>query len=320
MTRDFSTSGNNLIVAPTGTYNSNTNFPLAAGTLSWTRGSSSISPTSTTGGIVFAKLTSSAIAQGTTYKLSYTVSGANGATLGSNDYLLFLQGHAQGNGNVNLPTSIGDHEIFFTQGAQVAGNAIASTIVDAHGNTIAVREYIAFGHSGSNPNTSFAISNFDFRPVKHDLGPMGQALTATTAYPTYGPNGTQGSKNPDTNKVQLTAVSPRIVKNMEVRGIGLHSGTYVTGVDGEFITLSSPPSSAGIPKGTTLTFYSPTTLINASDLRFKMTQATDDGSTAPSTVVIEGDLLIKSIGTYDVDVDFDLGAFIEANDTSPPAA
>ena len=149
---------------------------------------------------------------------------------------------------------------------------------------------------------------------------MGQALTATTAYPTYGPSGVQGSRNPDTVKVQLTAATPRIVKNMEVRGIGLHSGTYVTGVDGEFITLSSPPSSAGIPKGTTLTFYSPTTLINASDLRFKMTQATDDGSTAPSTVVIEGDLLIKSIGTYDVDVDFDLGAFIEANDTSPPAA
>ena len=122
-------------------------------------------------------------------------------------------------------------------------------------------------------------------------------------------------KNLKTVKDSINAI-----KNMEVRGIGLHSGTYVTSVDGDFITLSSPPSSTGIPKGTTLTFYSPTTLINASDLRFKMTQATDDGSTAPSEVIVEGDLIIKSVGTYDVDVDLDLGAFIEADNTAPPAA
>ena len=161
------------------------------------------------------------------------------------------------------------------------------------------------------------INNFAITRIKHDEGPCGVPLTAVTAYPVYAGSG----KRPENVTVQLSSENRRISKNMEVRGIGLHSGTYVKNIDGKNIILSHPPSSAGIPKGTTLTFYPPATIIDTSDLRFTMTQGIDNGGGGnESNCVIEGSLSIKSVGSYNLNIDLDLGAFLEEDPAGLPTS
>ena len=59
-------------------------------------------------------------------------------------------------------------------------------------------------------------------------------------------------------------------------------------------------------------------MISTSDLRFVMTQGTVSGGSLPSNVVIEGSLSVESVGSYDVDIDLDLGAFLEEDSVSLP--
>ena len=52
-----------------------------------------------------------------------------------------------------------------------------------------------------------------------------------------------------------------------------------------------------------------------------MTQGTNASNTdTQSNVTIEGQLKLSSIGAYDVDIDLDLGAFIEADTVASPTS
>ena len=308
MSRDFSTYGAQLVNSPDGTYNNNSNWPLSTGNATFTRSANSFSPVPGETGLIFGKLNNS-LEEGKTYRLQYSIGGAQGG----DGYVLKLKGHAVGNGDVVLPTSVGTHEIFFTQGSQVNGEALANTVV-LNGINFVSRTILAITQTGGG-NASMTINNFDLKQVSHDQGPCGVPLTMTTAYPVYAGSG----KRPENVTVQLLAENRRISTNMEVRGVGLYSGTYVKGIDGKNIILSHPPSPEGIPKGSILTFYAPATIINTSDLRFVMTQGTVDDGSLPSNVVIEGQLAIKSVGSYDIDIDLDLGAFLEESDTALPS-
>jgi len=307
MSRDFSTYGVQMLTSPNGTYNNNSNWPLSTGIATFTRSANSFSPVNGQTGLIFGKLDVS-LEEGKTYRLQYSIGGAQGG----DGYVLKLKGHAVGNGDVVLPTGMGTHEIFFTQGSKVAGEALNNTLV-LNGLNFVARTIIGITQT-SNGNASMTINNFDLKQVNHDQGPCGIPLTMTTAYPVYAGSG----KRPENVTVQLLSENRRISKNMEVRGIGLYSGTYVKGIDGKNIILSHPPSPEGIPKGSTLTFYSPATMISTSDLRFVMTQGTVSGGSLPSNVVIEGSLSVESVGSYDVDIDLDLGAFLEEDSVSLP--
>ena len=113
-----------------------------------------------------------------------------------------------GNGDIVLPTSIGTHEIFFTQGSQVNGEALANSVT-LNGISFVARTILAITQTGGG-NASMTINNFDLKQVNHDQGPCGVPLTMTTAYPVYAGSG----KRPENVTVQLSAENRRISPNM----------------------------------------------------------------------------------------------------------
>ena len=307
MTRNFDTTGKPELLVATGAFNNTAQWDKQNGVDAWTADATDLNP-KTVAGFIAGKLNSPYLEEGKTYALTYTISGADGV----NTNLVIPETDAAG-ADVPLPTSIGTHTVYWTQGDEHNGMAIGGT-----GGSGALEndasatngQWLKFALRDTNGNASMAIDDISLKTVAFD----DHIVTGTTAVKLW--NGTQ----PENFTVELTAVEPRLLKNMEVRGVGVNAGTYIKTVDGKYITLSSSPASA-IAKGVTLSFYQPATIIETSDLKFKMTQGTDNsGGDSASKVEVEGSLAISSVGAYDVDIDLDLGVFIEADTVSLPSA
>ena len=305
ITRNLSTGSNSNLLVSGNNFSGTSNWDRESGVSAFTADAVDINPTSTAGYIV-GKLNSPYLEEAQTYALTYTV-----ATAGIGNGSLILPGVDASNGDVVLPTSIGTHTVYFTQGSQIDGSSYTEG-VDFHTNSgEQSNHWLRIQNNNTSATTTCAISDISLKKTVFETN----RLSGTTALKLW--NGTK----PENFILELTAANPRLQKNMEVRGVGVNSGTYIKNIeDGKYITLSSSPASS-IAKGITVYFYEPATIVNASDLKFVMTQGTNASNTdTQSNVTIEGQLKLSSIGAYDVDIDLDLGAFIEADTVASPTS
>ena len=298
ITRNLSTGSNPNLLVSGNDFSGTTNWDRESGVTAFTADATDINPTSTVGYIV-GKLNSPYLDEGQTYALTYTVS-----TAGIGDGSLILPGVDASNGDVVLPTSIGTHTVYFTQGGQIDGSNYQESVDFNTNSGQQSNHWLRIQNNNTSANASCAISDISLKKTVFETN----RLSGTTATKLW--NGTR----PENFILELVTADPRLQKNMEVRGAGVNSGTYIKNIeDGKYITLSSSPASS-IAKGITVYFYEPATIVEASDLKFVMTQGTNSSNTdTQSNVTIEGQLKLSSIGAYDVDIDLDLGAFIEAD-------
>lgn len=305
MTRNFSTEGKSELFVDGAVFNNTAQWDKENGVNAWTASGTVLTPVNGTSGFIAGKLNSPYLEAGKTYALTYTIKNANGGTTD-----LKIRETGAGNETIDLPTSIGTHTVHWTQGPDHHGQALGGTFTLTNNTNQVNGQWLRILSNNTNANASMQLDDLSLKRVAFD----DHVITATTALKLW--NGTQ----PENFTVELTAAEPRLQKNMEVRGVGINAGTIIKNVEGKLVTLSSSPASA-VAKGATLSFYPPATILEASDIRFKMTQGVDQaGGNNASKVEIESTLAIASVGSYDIDLDLDLGAFVEADTSSLPVA